>query len=277
MNISYHDARHILDLKDTNIAQKAVLFALLTHMHPGTKRIHPSYATLGEELGCDERTVIRHVKALSKSGLIQIRKEPYGGRICNTYVVPFSDGYSYKSEQNDPSVPKPDSKSNDAAKPKAKSEPTEDEWDAVCEKIVYTTPIPSVFVDIAFEDIQQMAFVDAMDKRITPKSLQSHIARMWKHCKEKPFYAALERVWDKHWQNIHDGLYDDKNGKRDSDKEHDGLDQLKLKHGVNWENTNEHNEMHAPFLGFTPVYRFYPDKYKKRKANKVINPPLGLH
>ena len=46
-----------------------LLFALLTHMHPGTKKIHPSYATLGKELGCDAKTVMRNVKALSKAAL----------------------------------------------------------------------------------------------------------------------------------------------------------------------------------------------------------------
>lgn len=276
MNISYHDARHILELQDANPTQKLLLFALLSHMHPGTKRIHPSYSTLGSELGCDSRTVLRHIKALSKDGHLLVRKEQHAGRTCNVYVVPFSDGYAYKSEQNDPSVPKPVPKQKDPATTGQKTEPDEESWVKARENIVYTTPIPSVFVDVMFEDIKLMAFVDARDKRITPRTLQSHIARMWKHCKGKPFYAALEKVWDEHWQNIKHGVYNDENGKLDTDKKNDGLLALEEKHRVNWNNTDEHDEMHAPNLGFNPSYRYYPDKYEKRKANHVINPPLDM-
>lgn len=276
MNISYHDARYILDLQDSNPSRKLLLFALLTHMHPGTKKIHPSYATLGKELGCDAKTVMRNVKALSKSGILQIRKESYAGRKCNAYVVPFSDGYAYKSEQNDPSVPRPVLKPKDAAASGDSREPDEKAWWEACCKIVYSTPIPSVFVDIMYEDAQQMNFVDAMGKRITPRTLQSHIARMWKHCTEKSFYAALENVWDKYWHNAHNGLYDDENGNRDSNKESEAINQLESEYGVDWGNTDYDDEMRAPLLGFNPVYNFYPDKYKIRKENDVVNPPLGI-
>ena len=276
MNISYHDARHILELQDANTTQKLLLFALLSHMHPGTKRIHPSYSTLGNEIKCDSRTVLRNIKTLCKDGHLVVRKEQHAGRTCNVYVVPFSDGYAYKSEQNDPSVPKPAPKQKDPATKDPKKEPDEHAWDEARANIVYTTPIPSVFVDIAFEDIKQMAFIDARDKRITPRTLQSHIARMWKHCKEKPFYAALERVWDEHCENIMHGLYDDENGKLDRDKANDGLCKLEEKYNINWSNTNEHDEMHAPNLGFDPSYHLYPDKYEKRKANHVRNPPLDI-
>ena len=75
MNISYHDARHILELQDANTTQKLLLFALLSHMHPGTKRIHPSYSTLGNEIKCDSRTVLRNIKTLCKDGHLVVRKE----------------------------------------------------------------------------------------------------------------------------------------------------------------------------------------------------------
>lgn len=276
MNISYHDARHILELQDANPTQKLLLFALLSHMHPGTKRIHPSYSTLGNELGCDSRTVLRNIKALSKDGHLVIQKEQHAGRTCNVYVVPFSDGYAYKSEQNDPSVPKPAPKQKDPAAKDPKKEPDEHTWDEARANIVYTTPIPSVFVDIAFEDIKQMAFIDARDKRITPRTLQSHIARMWKHCQEKPFYAALENVWDEYWQNQKDGLYNDENGEVDSEKADEDINRLEDEYGVDWSNTNAADDMHAPHLGFNPEFRLYHNKYKKRKANNVMDPPLGM-
>lgn len=276
MNISYHDARHILELQDANPTQKLLLFALLSHMHPGTKRIHPSYSTLGNELGCDSRTVLRNIKALSKDGHLVIQKEQHAGRTCNVYVVPFSDGYAYKSEQNDPSVPKPAPKAKDPATTAAKTEPDEKQWDEARANIVYTTPIPSVFVDIEFDDIKLMAFIDARGKRITPRTLQSHIARMWKHCQEKPFFTALEKAWDEYWQNQKKGVYNDETGKVDRDKANDGIYALEEKYNINWSNTNEHDEMHAPNLGFNPSFRYYPDKYEKRKANHVRNPPLDI-
>lgn len=276
MNISYNDSRHILELEKVKPIQKLLLFALISHMNPGSKRIFPSYATLGKELGCDSRTILRNIKALGESGHLEIRKERRAGRECNTYVVPFSDGYAYKSEQNDPSVPKPAPKPKDPAPSGSKKEPNEEDWEKARENIVYTTPIPSVFVDIAFQDIEQMAFVDARDKTITPRTLQPHIARMWKHCKGKPFYAALEKVWDKHWQNIHKGVYNDANGNIDKDKKNNTLIELEREYGVDWDYTNEHDKMHAPNLGFNPVYTFYPDKYEKRKANNVMNPPLDI-
>ena len=74
MNISYHDARYILDLDALSVTQKLLLFALLTHMHPGTKRIYPSYATLSTELGCDRRTVMRNINFLTKNGVLEVRK-----------------------------------------------------------------------------------------------------------------------------------------------------------------------------------------------------------
>ena len=276
MNISYHDARHILDLQGPTVTQKLLLFALLTHMHPGTKRIHPSYTTIGKELGCDARTVMRNIKALSKDGLLQIRKEAHAGRVCNVYVVPFSDGYAYKSEQNDPSVPKSGPKPKDGATPEARYEPDDEAWDEACSKTVYTTPIPSVFVDITFEELVQMDFVDALGKRITPRTLQSHIARMWKHCRGKSFYVALENVWDEYWRNYYAGLYADENGKIDHKKECDAIAQLESKYCVYWDNTDTDDDMQAPLLGFNPTYRFYPDKYETRKANHVSDLPLGL-
>ena len=273
MNISYNDSRHILELEKVKPIQKLLLFALISHMNPGSKRIFPSYATLGKELGCDSRTILRNIKALGESGHLEIRKERRAGRECNTYVVPFSDGYAYKSEQNDPSVPKPAPKTKDPAEQKTKKNPDREECQKILDNIVYTTPIPSVFVDIAFQDIEMMNFVDARDKTITLKSLHSHIVRMWDHCKEKSFCTVLEWVWDVHWRNIHKGLYNDANGNIDIDKEQAALKELEFNYGLNWKNINEHDEMHAPWLGFKPEFHFYPDKYEKRKANKVKKPP----
>lgn len=276
MNISYHDAKHILDLQDSNPTQKLLLFAMLTHMHPGTKRIHPSYATLSKELGCDKRTVMRNMKALTEDGLLQIRKEEFAGRNCNMYVVPFSDGYAYKSEQNDPSLPRPDLKPKGTETSDARREPDNEAWMEACRKTVYSTPIPSVFVDVMFEDIRQMGFVDASGKRITPRTLQSHIARMWKHSGEKTFFVTLEKMWDKYWQNYNDGLYTDKNGNRDVRKEDAAIARLETEYGIDWGNTDKEDEMHAPLLGFNPLYRYYPDKSQKRKANHVRNLPIGI-
>lgn len=270
MNISYHDARYILDLDALSVTQKLLLFALLTHMHPGTKRIYPSYATLSTELGCDRRTVMRNINFLTKEGVLEVRKEPHAGRRCNVYVVPFSDGYAYKSEQNDPSVPKPVKKPKDDAPSDTKREPDENEWHKAKCAIVYKTSIPSVFVDIMFEEIRQMDFIDALGKRITPRTLQSHIARMWKHCQERPFYARLEKVWDEHWENIHQGVY------ADEEESSACLDALQEEYGVYWDNTDPDEEMHAPILGFNPRYQFYPDKSEWRKKNNVTNPPLDI-
>lgn len=222
---------------------------------------------------------ISYIKALRNKGLLQIRKEMHAGRKCNAYVVPFSDGYAYKSEQNDPSVPKPAPKpkpnANPDAKPDANPEPDNEAWMNACRKIVYTTPIPSVFVDIMFEDLEQMDFIDALGKRITPRTLQSHIARMWKHCNEKPFYTNLEKVWDEFWANCSEGLYNDENGNRDVKKENAALAQLEDRYGVDWDNTDPEEYRHAPNLGFNPEYHFYADKYEIREENNVKEPPLN--
>jgi len=123
MNISYHDARHILELKDVPATQKALLFALLSYMHPGTKRIYPTISTLSNELGCSESTLMRAMKSLDKAGHLKIHKEMFGGRLCNNYVIPFSDGYNYNSDQNDPSIPPPTKKAP-KARPASASSPT---------------------------------------------------------------------------------------------------------------------------------------------------------
>lgn len=69
-------------------------------------------------------------------------------------------------------------------------------------------------------------------------------------------------MWDEHWENIHQGVYA---GEEETSA---CLDALQEEYGVYWDNTDPDEEMHAPILGFTPIYSFYPDKYERRKKKQ---------
>lgn len=288
MNISYHDARHILELRDIPATQKAVLFALLSYMHPATKKIYPTIFNLSLELGCSETTLMRAMKQLVNAGHLEIRKEMFGGRICNNYVIPFSDGYSYNSDQNDPSLPKlskvprrvgteqPGKKPKPTKKPKSANKDVLKDWDSAENYVVYHTSIPSVFVDITFQELIQQKCYDAHGKLITPETFPSHVARMWKYSKHKRFYVRLEEVWNQHWNNIKTGKYKNPDGTPNDELKYKTLNELESEYGLDWRNTDYDSEIRAPELGFSPFYHFYPEKNERRKANNVPDLPLDI-
>ena len=276
MNISYSDATHILALENLSLAQKAVLFALLSHMHPGTKLILPSYETLGKELGCSSRTVKRAIDDLVAQGHLEVRKELRQGRQHNFYIVPFSNGYQYHSEQNDESIP--DSltipSKERPERQGAKKSAAKLTYQQACENIVYQTPIPSVFVDVMFKELELQDYRDAYENVITPRGLRGHIVRMWASAYNKPFFHALEKAWDEYWEHLNTGDYNNPDCSLNRQMADDAIQQLYAKYGVNWNQPwDKNNKMSPPMMGVEHLsFTYYPDKQAIRAKNLPSNP-----
>lgn len=275
MNISYHDARHVLELKDVTTVQKAILFALLSHMHPHTKLVFPSYDTLSEELGCASKTVKRGINNLAAQGHLRVRKAFDHGRHHNAYIIPFSDGYQYKSENNDESIPKSLAIPSEEtpARKTAKKQGVIQTYKEACEDIVYHTPIPSVFVDITLQELEISGYRDSYNQAITPSKFRGHVARIWKSVTNKSFFHALEDVWDEHWKNIKAGKYNNPDGTENEEKRAAALERLEEEYDIDWNQPiDRDNDMSPPNLIAVPVFTYYPDKQAIRAKNLPSNP-----